>query len=112
MAPTFVESPVLQMPGGFAPPGAGTSPSRWSGARQAVESGAVSAIDTTTTGNLTRREREVLALLYARRTDQEIADRLAISRRTASTHVANILAKLGVRNRREAAAIGWSLGLA
>jgi DNA-binding CsgD family transcriptional regulator len=53
---------------------------------------------------LTRREREVLALLTFRQTDQEIADRLAISRRTASSHVANILKKLAVRNRREAGA--------
>ena len=53
---------------------------------------------------LTRREREVLALLSFRQTDQEIADRLAISRRTASSHVAHILEKLAVRNRREAGA--------
>jgi DNA-binding CsgD family transcriptional regulator len=53
---------------------------------------------------LTRREREVLALLTFRQTDQEIADRLAISRRTASSHVANILKKLAVQNRREAGA--------
>ena len=46
---------------------------------------------------LTRREREVLALLSFRQTDQEIADRLAISRRTASSHVAHILEKLAVR---------------
>jgi len=53
---------------------------------------------------LTRREREVLALLSVRQTDQVIADRLAISRRTASSHVAHILQKLAVRNRREAGA--------
>jgi DNA-binding CsgD family transcriptional regulator len=53
---------------------------------------------------LTRREREVLALLSVRQTDQEIADRLAISRRTASSHVAHILEKLAVRNRSEAGA--------
>jgi DNA-binding CsgD family transcriptional regulator len=53
---------------------------------------------------LTRREREVLALLSVRQTDQEIADRLTISRRTASSHVAHILEKLAVRNRREAGA--------
>jgi DNA-binding CsgD family transcriptional regulator len=61
--------------------------------------------------DLTRREREVLGLLLYRLTDQEIADRLLISRRTASTHVARILAKLGVRNRREAAVAAFSLGL-
>jgi DNA-binding CsgD family transcriptional regulator len=55
-------------------------------------------------GCLTRREREVLALLCRRLTNREIADCLSVSARTAETHVANILIKLGVANRREAAA--------
>jgi predicted ATPase/DNA-binding CsgD family transcriptional regulator len=55
--------------------------------------------------NLTRREREVLALLCQRLTDSEIAAYLYISPRTASYHVANVLGKLGATNRREAAAI-------
>jgi predicted ATPase/DNA-binding CsgD family transcriptional regulator len=54
---------------------------------------------------LTRREREVLALLSQRLTDPEIAGQLFISTKTASNHVANILTKLGATNRREAAAI-------
>ncbi len=54
---------------------------------------------------LTRREREVLALLCQRLTDPEIAARLFISPRTASSHVANLLGKLGAANRREAAGI-------
>jgi DNA-binding CsgD family transcriptional regulator len=55
--------------------------------------------------DLTRREREILALLTQRLTDAEIADRLFITTKTASNHVANILSKLGASNRREAAAI-------
>ncbi len=54
---------------------------------------------------LTRREREVLALLCQRLTDPEIAARLFISPRTASSHVANVLGKLGADNRREAAGV-------
>ena len=55
--------------------------------------------------DLTRREREILALLAQRYTDPEIADQLFISRKTASNHVASILSKLGATNRREAAAV-------
>jgi DNA-binding CsgD family transcriptional regulator len=55
--------------------------------------------------DLTQREREVLALVSQRLTDAEIGERLFISRRTVSTHVANILAKLGAHNRREAAVL-------
>lgn len=53
---------------------------------------------------LTRREVEVLGLLALHKTDKEIAETLFISRHTASTHVKHILTKLGVGNRREAAA--------
>jgi non-specific serine/threonine protein kinase len=60
---------------------------------------------------LTRREREVLGLLCQRLTDPEIAEALFLSPRTASNHVANILAKLGAPNRREAAALAARHGL-
>ena len=54
---------------------------------------------------LTRRELDVLALLADGRTNGEIAADLFISTNTASVHVSNILRKLGVSNRVEAAAV-------
>jgi DNA-binding CsgD family transcriptional regulator len=59
---------------------------------------------------LTARELEVLTLLAAGRTNREIAAELVISDKTASVHVSNILAKLGVRNRVEAASVAHTLG--
>ena len=60
---------------------------------------------------LTSREREVLALVADGRTNRQIAEALFISNKTASVHVSNILAKLGVANRGEAAAVAHRLGL-
>ena len=61
---------------------------------------------------LTEREREVIRLVAAGRSNQQIADALFITRKTASVHVSNILGKLGVANRVEAAAVAHRLGLA
>ncbi len=55
-------------------------------------------------GTLSRREREVLALLGEGLSNAEIAARLYISTKTAGNHVSNILAKLHLRGRSEAAA--------
>jgi DNA-binding CsgD family transcriptional regulator len=60
---------------------------------------------------LTARELDVLALLGEGRTNRQIADALFISVKTASVHVSNILAKLGVANRGEAGATARRLGL-
>jgi DNA-binding CsgD family transcriptional regulator/tetratricopeptide (TPR) repeat protein len=60
---------------------------------------------------LTPREVEVLALVAAGRSNRQIAQALFISPRTASVHVSNILAKLGVAGRVEAAAVAHRLGL-
>lgn len=53
---------------------------------------------------LSPRQREVLQLVAEGETDREIAAALFLSPRTVNTHVANILAKLGVASRRDAAA--------
>ncbi|HUG48737.1 MAG TPA: AAA family ATPase [Candidatus Limnocylindria bacterium] len=67
--------------------------------------------DTLAQYRLTAREREVLALVVGGRTDQQIAEALFISPKTASVHVSNIKAKLGVEHRIEAAAVGLRLEL-
>ncbi len=60
---------------------------------------------------LTDREVEVLRLVGAGRSNQQIGDALFITRKTASVHVSNILGKLGVDNRIEAAVVAHRLGL-
>jgi DNA-binding CsgD family transcriptional regulator len=60
---------------------------------------------------LTDREREVLALVAEGRSNGQIATALFISPKTASVHVSNILAKLGVSGRTEAAALAHRLKL-
>ena len=60
---------------------------------------------------LTAREFEVLRLVAAGRSNREIASELFISAKTASVHVSNILAKLGVTSRGEAAAAAHRLRL-
>ena len=60
---------------------------------------------------LTPREVEVLRLLVEGRSNRQIAEQLFISGKTASVHVTNILAKLGVHSRLEAAAAAHRLGL-
>ena len=63
------------------------------------------------TFGLSRREREVLALIAEGRTNREIGERLFISQKTVGVHVGNILAKLRVSGRVEAAAVAIRLGL-
>jgi DNA-binding CsgD family transcriptional regulator len=61
---------------------------------------------------LTIRELEVLRLVAAGRSNRDIASELFISPKTASVHVSNILGKLGVTSRGEAAAKAHAKGLA
>ncbi|MER5768357.1 helix-turn-helix transcriptional regulator [Streptomyces sp. NPDC001985] len=60
---------------------------------------------------LTPREQDVLRLVAAGRSNRQIADTLYISPKTASVHVSNILAKLSVSGRGEAAALAHRLRL-
>jgi DNA-binding NarL/FixJ family response regulator len=53
--------------------------------------------------DLTSREREVIVLVAEGRTNREIGRRLGVAERTARTHVSNILTKLGLASRTQAA---------
>ena len=64
-----------------------------------------------TPGALTRREREVLALIVTGMTNRQIAQRLTISEKTAEGHVGNILAKLSCSSRIKAAELARATGL-
>ncbi len=61
---------------------------------------------------LTEREMEVLKLLAQGKSNQDIADQLIIGIKTVKFHVTNILAKLGVEDRTQAAIYAYKNGLA
>jgi two-component system, NarL family, response regulator LiaR len=60
---------------------------------------------------LTHREREVLALIASGRANKAIAFELGVAEKTVKTHVSNILAKLGVSDRTQAALLAVREGL-
>ncbi|MGX7199946.1 response regulator [Enterococcus nangangensis] len=62
--------------------------------------------------DLTNREREILLLIAKGRSNQEIADELFITLKTVKTHVSNILAKLEVEDRTQAAIYAFKHHLA
>jgi DNA-binding NarL/FixJ family response regulator len=62
-------------------------------------------------GVLTDRERDVLELVGRGLSNEEIADRLHMSRLTAKTHVSRILSKLGARDRAQLVVVAYEAGL-
>jgi len=61
--------------------------------------------------SLSQREREVLALIAEGLNNQQIAERLGIGEKTVKTHVSNVLGKLNVSDRTQAAVYAWKSGL-
>ena len=75
-------------------------------ARVTIDGGSIERL------GLTAREAEVLALLATGRTNRQIGEELFVSEKTASVHVSNILRKLGVTSRVDAAAVAQRIGVA
>ena len=93
-------------------PGAGSPRSTVGGRRRRrVGAAPVTAPNEFEQLGLTAREAEVLLLVADGLSNRQIAERLVITRKTASVHVSNILAKLGVSTRVEAAALAHRRGL-
>ncbi len=104
-------------PGGYGPGAAGSgaagseSAGTRAGGTPAEEEGGQDGSGLGAIGNLglTRRELDVLRLLTEGLSNGQIGSRLFISTKTVSVHVSNILAKLGVSSRTEAAAVAHRL---
>ncbi|MFA7481809.1 MAG: response regulator transcription factor [Vulcanimicrobiota bacterium] len=61
--------------------------------------------------DLTEREYEVLVALSEGKSNKDVADQLCVTEKTVKTHVSNVLNKLGVKSRTQAALYAWQTGL-
>jgi DNA-binding NarL/FixJ family response regulator len=68
-------------------------------------------VDPAALAALTEREREVLALVAAGRSNDEIAAQLRVTAATAKTHVSRAMAKLGARDRAQLVVVAYETGL-
>lgn len=89
-----------------------TRPSALAPGSSATSASAPTYIDSTTTvEHLTEREREILALVARGASNRQVAENLYLTEGTVKNHMSNILSKLGVRDRTQAAIKAKELGL-